>query len=62
VPGALPFMLPASRQQDLIYVIALEEATRERKLAAVRISELLKQAADKIHSLAESTASYRQEH
>ncbi len=35
----VPFPAPANEQQDLIYVIALVKATRERKLATLRVSE-----------------------
>lgn len=53
VSRAAPSLLLAGEQQYLTYVIALVEATRERRLAALRISELTKQAVDMILHLAE---------
>jgi hypothetical protein len=44
----VPSLPLTNEQQDSTYVIALVEATRERRLAALRISELAKKAEDKL--------------
>jgi len=43
-----PGLPVASKQQDLTYVPSLVEATRERRLAALRISALTQQAVETI--------------
>ena len=48
-----PFLAPANDQQNLAYVMALMEATRERKLAVLRISKLTEKAVDALLHLAE---------
>jgi hypothetical protein len=48
ISHAMPSLNLANEQQGLTYVIALVEATRERRLAALRISELSKKAEDKL--------------
>jgi hypothetical protein len=48
ISRAMPSLPLTNEQQDLTYVIALVEATRERRLAALRISELAKKAKDKL--------------
>ena len=45
---AAPSLHPVNEQQDSTYLIALVEATRERRLAALRISELSKKAEGKL--------------
>jgi len=46
ISNAVPFSHSSQQQQDLPFVVALVEATKECKLAALRISELSKQAID----------------
>ena len=53
---AAPSLLLANEQQDLTLVIKLVEATRERKLAALRISELASQAVDTLLYAANTVA------
>lgn len=48
ISRAMPSLNLDNEQQGLTYVIALVEATRERRLAALRISELSKKAEDKL--------------
>jgi hypothetical protein len=48
ISRAVPSLSPVNEQQDLRYLITLAEATRERRLAALRISELSKKAEDKL--------------
>ena len=48
ISRAVPSLPLTNEQQDSTYVIALTEATRERRLAALRISELSKKAEDKL--------------
>lgn len=48
ISRAVPSLPLTNEQQDLTYVIALVEATRERRLAALRISELAEKAEDKL--------------
>jgi len=43
-----PSLPLTNEQHDSTYLIALVEATRERRLAALRISELSKKAEDKL--------------
>jgi hypothetical protein len=48
ISRAVPSLPLTNEQQDSTYLIALVEATRERRLAALRISELSKKAVDKL--------------
>ena len=55
------FLPPANEPQDLTYVIALVEANRERRLAALRISELSRQATDKLLHWTERATCFQRE-
>ena len=48
ISHALPSLHLTNEQQDSRYLIALVKATRECRLAALRISELSKKAEDKL--------------
>ncbi len=61
ISRAVPSFLPAGEQREPTLVIKLVAATRERKLAALRISELARQAVDTLFNLAEGTTNYPQE-
>jgi hypothetical protein len=48
IPQTVPFLPLTNEQEGSTYLTALTEATRERRLAALRIAELAKKAENKL--------------